>query len=130
MNPQLLFFGLDQIQTQRATAAANQAEAQPVFIPPNEYNKTIGSFVGLPHTNSISKNVLITEPVILICGATDQQLHQILLALRAHNLGSIIKAVLTPANAGWNIGQLLSHLQQERAAYAANQQPDSHQKGE
>ena len=123
MHLQLLLFGLDEIQSQRATVAAKEAGATPVFISPSDYNKTIGSFIGLSNQGNSAQPVVIAEPVILICGTTHQQLDRVILALRAHKLGSIIKAVLTPDNAGWTIEQLLSHLQQERAAFATKRRP-------
>ena len=59
----------------------------------------------------------VPEPVLVFCGLPGAQLDRVLAALRRMEVPrGVIKAVLTPTNAGWSFAALYNELCRERAA--------------
>ncbi len=59
----------------------------------------------------------IPEPMLIFCSLTNAQLDRLLAALRRMEVPrSVLKAVLTPANAGWSLSALYRELCRERQA--------------
>lgn len=56
----------------------------------------------------------IPEPLLVLCHLSDAQLDRLLATLRKEGAGSCLKAVLTPANAGWTLSALYRELCRER----------------
>ena len=60
---------------------------------------------------------LVPEPVLVFCGLHGPQLDHMLSALRRMEVPrSVMKAVLTPTNAGWTFAALYAELCRERSA--------------
>ncbi len=59
----------------------------------------------------------IPEPMLVFCSLSSAQLDRFLSALRRMEAPrSVLKAVLTPANAGWSLSALYRELCRERQA--------------
>lgn len=59
------------------------------------------------------------ESMLLICGLSDAQLDKLLAALKKNAVQVDYKAVLTAANAKWNVLRLYAELALEKRAYQA-----------
>lgn len=59
----------------------------------------------------------VSEPLIIFCSLSNAQLDRLLAALRRMEVPrSVLKAVLTPGNAGWTLAALYRELCRERQA--------------
>ena len=59
----------------------------------------------------------VPEPMLIFCGLTDGGLDRMLSDLRRAEVPrTVLKAVLTPHNAGWTVSALYAELCSERAA--------------
>lgn len=59
----------------------------------------------------------VPEPILIFCSLTSAQLDRLLSALRRVEAPrSVLKAVLTPTNAGWSLSALYQELCRERQA--------------
>jgi len=64
----------------------------------------------------------LPEPVLVFCHCSEKQLDRALLALRKLKV-FCLKAVLTPTNAGWTLGELYAELCRERAQLGSAHPP-------
>ncbi len=126
----LLVFGVQAEELAKIKRAAGglklRVEAVPVFL----YRQRIG-VLAEKKTESLAESVqmggeeelyqgdAVKESMILICGLSDGQLDKLLAALKKAAVQVDFKAVLTAANASWNVLRLYAELARERRAYQA-----------
>lgn len=96
---------------------------RPVEAP--DLNRTVGALAqGLAAPaaengpeSSATKAPAIPEPLLIFCSLSNAQLDRLLAALRRMEVPhSVLKAVLTPDNAGWPLSALYQELCRERQA--------------
>lgn len=96
---------------------------RPVEAP--DLNRTVGTLAqGLAAPaaengpeSSAAKAPIIPEPLLIFCSLSNAQLDRLLAALRRMEVPrSVLKAVLTPDNAGWPLSALYQELCRERQA--------------
>lgn len=91
----------------------------------SDLNRTVGALAqrlaapaaeNLPE-GSLESSPAIPEPLLIFCSLTNAQLDRLLSALRRMEVPrSVLKAVLTPDNAGWPLSALYQELCRERQA--------------
>ena len=63
-------------------------------------------------------NVYPAESLMVMCDVTEKQMNQLLMELRRREIRIDYKAVLTPTNRTWKVGQMYLEMARERAMYA------------
>ncbi len=82
-----------------------------------DLGRTVGSLTrGLAPAGDEPPALPVPEPVLVLCGLRDAQLDRLLAALGKMGARGCLKAVLTPANAGWTFSALYRELCRERLA--------------
>lgn len=85
----------------------------------SDLNRTVGALAqGLAAPESATEKApAIPEPILIFCSLSNAQLDRLLAALRRMEVPrSVLKAVLTPDNAGWPLSALYQELCRERQA--------------
>lgn len=85
----------------------------------SDLNRTVGALAqGLaPADPPMGQSPAIPEPLLIFCSLSNAQLDRLLAALRRMEAPrSVLKAVLTPDNAGWTLSALYQELCRERQA--------------
>lgn len=77
---------------------------------------------GLQSTGPRPAGEPLPEPVLIFCHFSDKQLDRALLSLRRLQV-FCLKAVLTPANAGWTLRRLYGELCKERSQLGRTHPP-------
>lgn len=89
-------------------------------ISPEQYDQPLGVLAGLPgfqELDNVYEGDGFSEPMIVLCGFTDQRLDQFLRELRKKKLPPIpLKAILTPHNQNWDSITLYQELKSEHEA--------------
>ena len=97
----------------RHTAEANGFETRLV----TEMNDPIGAAAGvLPRVMGRQGGIAPAEPMLVLCGFTDERLDRFLDSLKLAGLRFPFKAVLTETNQYWLPGELFAHMAAEREA--------------
>ena len=85
-------------------------------------DQPLGTFVGLPVAEMPeAPSAELTEEVLVLCGLSDAGIQLVLAALRKAGLYIPYKAMLTPTNKDWTVGQLFAELYEEHQAMMAMQ---------
>lgn len=85
----------------------------------SDLSRTVGALAqGLTAPESAAEKApAIPEPILIFCSLSNAQLDRLLAALRRMEVPrSVLKAVLTPDNAGWPLSALYQELCRERQA--------------
>lgn len=100
----------------KLTLSLVQVEAK--LIKSEDFGKTIGALAGIPTApnQTVMFAPVLPEPMMVLC-MPQSKLDAVLAALRNASVPPIAKAMLTPTNAGWTPGQLLTELQREREEF-------------
>ena len=89
-------------------------------ISPEQYAQPLGVLAGLPgfqELDNVYEGDVFSEPMIVLCGFTDQRLDQFLRELRRKKLPPIpLKAILTAHNQNWDSITLYQELKSEHEA--------------
>lgn len=79
---------------------------------------------GLHPVGALNAGEALPEPLLVFCHFSDKQLDRALLSLRRIQ-AFCLKAVLTPANAGWTLRELYGELCKERSQLGSAHPPRS-----
>lgn len=84
----------------------------------SDLGRTVGALAqGLAPAGEAPAVAPVPEPMLIFCSLTNAQLDRLLTSLRRMALPrSVLKAVLTPTNAGWTFSALYRELCRERQA--------------
>lgn len=84
----------------------------------SDLGRAVGALAqGSAPAGEVSAPAPIPEPMLIFCSLSNAQLDRLLSALRrAEAPRSLLKAVLTPTNAGWSLSSLYQELCRERQA--------------
>lgn len=84
----------------------------------SDLGRTVGALAqGLAPAGEVPAVSPIPEPMLIFCSLSNAQLDRLLAALRRMEVSrSVLKAVLTPDNAGWPLSALYQELCRERQA--------------
>ncbi|MDE6873337.1 MAG: DUF3783 domain-containing protein [Lachnospiraceae bacterium] len=124
----VLVFGVQAEELAKIRAAAGGCKLRVHAVPEFLYRQKIG-VLAQADIGSLAENVQmggedglysgepLGESLLLACGVTEKQLDKLLAALKRAVVQVDYKAVLTEANAGWNVLRLFAELGLEKAAY-------------
>lgn len=86
----------------------------------SELGRTVGALaqgLATPEASAGEAPAPVPEPMLIFCSLSSAQLDRLLFALRRVEAPrSLLKAVLTPTNAGWSLSALYRELCRERQA--------------
>lgn len=89
-------------------------------VSPEQYLQPVGFLAGLrgfSDNGSVYEGEGFSEPMLVLCGFTEQRLNRFLRELRIRNVPSIpLKAVLTAENQNWDSLTLYRELKSEHEA--------------
>lgn len=105
-------------------ACAEKLGIRLVAVSAQQAGQSVGRLAGLssaPASQPAAAAALPSSAAAVFCGLTEQQLDQLLAALRASGQSIPLKAVLTPHNQNWPFASLLQELQAEHSAFASQQ---------
>lgn len=88
------------------------------LVEKSDLNRTVGALAqGLAPAGEVPAAPPVLEPMLIFCSLSNAQLDRLLAALRRMEVPrSVLKAVLTPDNAGWPLSALYQELCRERQA--------------
>lgn len=84
----------------------------------SDLGRSVGALAqGLSPAGDVPAAPSVPEPMLIFCSLSNAQLDRLLAALRRMEVPrSVLKAVLTPDNAGWPLSALYQELCRERQA--------------
>lgn len=95
-----------------------------LMVAPADAGRTVAQLLGEVETKAPRTLVLepgAFAPALVLANFKDKDLDTLLELMRQAGVNIPLKAVVTPTNKNWVFGDLLAHLQEERAAFAAKE---------
>lgn len=91
-------------------------------VSPADAGKTVAQLLG--EVETLAPRTLVLEPgayapALVLANLKDKDVDKLLALLRQAEVNIPLKAVVTKTNRNWVFGELLAHLQEERAAFIA-----------
>lgn len=84
-------------------------------IPGEKFNQTVENLVsGSKEDESAYSGEIPEGSLLLMCGLSNSEVDQVLYRLRNQKIFTTYKAVLTPANRGWNVLELYQEMKKEK----------------
>ncbi len=120
-SPRVLTYGMDIADRRRLSDVLKRLSLTEYPIQPNQIGQTVGYLAGLPGFSEVKTDhipSLECPGILCMCGLSNQQVDQLLAALREAAISIPLKAVLTPTNQKWHFYKLMEELKKERTAFA------------
>ncbi|MCD8084834.1 MAG: DUF3783 domain-containing protein [Clostridiales bacterium] len=124
MKEQILLFGCDLMSANALIAAAQGLGVSAVRVERSLYNRPIGTLMQVSQARSLYARAPyigpeLEVPMAVLCGfANNGRLDAVVEGLNATG-AKVVKCILTPDNARWNIITLQRELRKEQEAIAA-----------
>ncbi len=124
MKELILLFGCDLMSANALTAAAQGLGVPAVRVERSLYNRPIGTLTQVNQARSLYARAPyigpeLEVPMAVLCGfANDERLDAVVAGLNATG-ARVVKCILTPDNARWNVITLQRELLKERDAIAS-----------
>ena len=116
MRPLLLIARMAPDRLLRLSMLASSLGIQVKAAAESEYGQPLAALCGMVKPLPHPQNVQITEEIMVMAGFPDALIDRFLREIRQSGLRPVrLKAVLTPYNQGWTLGELSLRLSQEAA---------------
>jgi len=120
MNAMLLAYGWEDGALKALRRLCAQRDVRLRRVPPEDYAQPLGALSGVEKRREpaeAGESATLPEPVLVFAHFGERQFGAFLEQLRTARVGlGVLKAVLTPTNAAWDVYTLFRELEQERTA--------------
>ena len=118
--PTLLLYNLDGRSGDALKALCRKHRIEWKDVAPADFGQTLGALVGLPSPKGVAgaPAMPFRDAMLVMANLMRPQFDALLQDMRAAGVRVPLKAVLTPANVGWNAYQLHDELAREHEAMA------------